>query len=159
MPVEEVLEQPENINSSPRIPGTLEVHKIARTFSTDGICKMEFYYTAVDEKPFNEQWYRKDEYPDVCSHTELRTNLVLHVLSAMELMQQIKNGWNATYAINSFMKSVFSFKNSFCNIFLAVLKVLKVSWQIVLFFVTYWRTDILRLGSFKKNFNNDDILK
>ena len=56
MPVEEVLEKPENIKSSLRIPGTMEVHKIARTFSRDGICKMEFCYTAVDEKPFHEQW-------------------------------------------------------------------------------------------------------
>ena len=71
MPVEEVLEKPENIKSSLRIPGTMEVHKIARTFSRDGICKMEFCYTAVDEKPFHEQWYKKDGYPDVCSHIEL----------------------------------------------------------------------------------------
>ena len=56
MPVEEVLEEPENINISPRIPGTLEVHKIACTFSMDGICKMDFYCTAADEKPFHEQW-------------------------------------------------------------------------------------------------------
>ena len=55
MPIEEVLEEPENTNSSPRIPGTLEVHKLVRTFSTDGICKMEFYYTAADEKPFHEK--------------------------------------------------------------------------------------------------------
>ena len=71
MPVEEVLEEPENINSSQRIPGTLEVHKIARTFSTDGICKMGFYYTVVDEKPFHEQWYKSDGDPDVCGHAEL----------------------------------------------------------------------------------------
>ena len=55
MPIEEVLEEPENTNSSPRIPGTLEVHKLVRTFSTDGICKMEFHYTATDEKPFHEK--------------------------------------------------------------------------------------------------------
>ena len=48
IPVEGVLEEPENINSSPRIPGTLEVHKIARTSSTDGVRKMAFYYTAVE---------------------------------------------------------------------------------------------------------------
>ena len=71
MPVEEVLEEPENINISPRIPGTLEVHKIACTFSMDGICKMDFYCTAADEKPFHEQWCKKDGDPDVCGHAEL----------------------------------------------------------------------------------------
>ena len=48
IPAEGVLEEPENINSSPKIPGTLKVHKIARTSSTDGVCKMEFYYTTVE---------------------------------------------------------------------------------------------------------------
>ena len=34
MPIDEVLEEPEDIEkSSPRIDGTLEVHKIARSFS------------------------------------------------------------------------------------------------------------------------------
>ena len=32
-----------------------------------------------------------------------RTTLFLHVQSTMELMQQIKNGWNAKYAINDSM--------------------------------------------------------
>ena len=50
--------EPENINSSPKFSDNLEVHKIARTFLTDDICKMEFHYTAVDEKPFHEQWYK-----------------------------------------------------------------------------------------------------
>ena len=104
-----VLEQPENIDSSSRNSSTLEVHKIALTFSTDGISKMEFYYTAMIV---------------VTQNFHYRTTLILHVLSAMELMQQTKNGWNATYAINGSMKSVFSFKNFFFNIFSSVLKVL-----------------------------------
>ena len=32
-----------------------------------------------------------------------RTTLFLHVQSTMELMPQIKNGWNAKYAINDSM--------------------------------------------------------
>ena len=71
----------------------------------------------------------------VTQNFHYHTTLVLHVLNAMELMQQIKNGWNATYVINASMKSVFSFKNSFFDVFLSVLKVLKVLWKIVLFFV------------------------
>ena len=72
MPIDEVLEEPEDIEkSSPRIDGTLEVHKIARSFSTDGVCKLEFFKTAVDEQPFHVQYYKKDGNPDVCGHTEL----------------------------------------------------------------------------------------
>ena len=94
MPMEDVLEEPENMDNSPIIPGTLEVHKIACTFLTDGICKMEFCYTTMDEKPFHEQWYKKDGEPDVVvmQNFHCRTTLILHVLRAMELMQQIKNG-------------------------------------------------------------------
>ena len=49
MPIDEVLEEPEDIEkSSLRIDGTLEAHKIARSFSTDGVCKLKFFKTAVD---------------------------------------------------------------------------------------------------------------
>ena len=54
MPIDKVLEEPEDIEkSSPRIDGTLEAHKIARSFSNDGVCKLEFFKTAVNEQPFH----------------------------------------------------------------------------------------------------------
>ena len=72
MPIDEVLGELKDIEkSSPRIDGTLEVHKIARSFSTDGVCKLEFFKTTVDEQPFHVQYYKKDGNPDVCGHTEL----------------------------------------------------------------------------------------
>ena len=72
MPIDEVLEEPEDIDtSSPKINGTLEAHKICRSFSVDGVCKMEFFYTAADEQPFHVQYYKKDGDPDVCGHAEL----------------------------------------------------------------------------------------
>ena len=50
MPMDEVLEEPKDIEkSSPRIDGALEVHNSARYFSTDGLCKLEFFKKAVDE--------------------------------------------------------------------------------------------------------------
>ena len=60
MSVDEVLKEPENIVSSPKIPGTLKVYKIARFFTNDGVCKLDFY-----------QWYKKEGDTDVCSHAEL----------------------------------------------------------------------------------------
>ena len=70
--IDEVLEEPEDIDTlSPKINGTLEVHKIFRSFSVDGVCKMEFFYTAADEQPIHVQYYKKDGDPDVCGHAEL----------------------------------------------------------------------------------------
>ena len=72
MPIDGVLEKPEDIDkSSPRIDGTSEVYKIARSFSTDGVCKLEFFKTAVDKQPFHVQYYQKDGDPDVWCHAEL----------------------------------------------------------------------------------------
>ena len=72
MPIDEVLGELKDIEkSSPRNDDTLEVHKIARSFCTDGVCKLEFFKTAVDEQPFHVQYYKKDGNPDVCGHTEL----------------------------------------------------------------------------------------
>ena len=72
MPIDEVLEEPEDIEkSSPRIDGTLKAHKIARSFSTDGVCKLEFFKTVADEQPFHVPYYKKDGDPDVCGHAEL----------------------------------------------------------------------------------------
>ena len=47
---------------------------------TDGVCKLEFFktavdeqpfQTAVDEQPFHVQYYKKDGVPDDCDHAEL----------------------------------------------------------------------------------------
>ena len=72
IPTDEVLEEPEDIEkSSPRIDGTLEVHKIACSFSTDGVCKLELFKTVVNEQPFHVQYYKKDGDPHVSGHPEL----------------------------------------------------------------------------------------
>lgn len=148
-PIEEALEEPENIDNSERIPDALEVHKIGCTFSTYGICKMEFYYIAVDVNHFMSSGTRTMGIQMflVTQNFHYRTILILHVLSIKELIKQIKNGWNATYEINGFMKTVFFFNNSFFNLFSLVLK---VWWQIVLILVTLWQTDVLCLGSSRK---------
>ena len=71
-----------------KINGTLEVHKICRSILVDGVCKMEFFYTAVDEKPFHVQYYKKDGDLDVCGHAELPLSLTLikPVLNGTEFM-------------------------------------------------------------------------
>ena len=71
MPLDDVLNEPDDTGNAPKIVGTLEIHKIVRSFNEDGICKLQFFQTAVDEAPFHEQWYRKDGDPDVCGHAAL----------------------------------------------------------------------------------------
>ena len=71
IPIDEVLEQPEDIEKScPRIDGALEVQKIACFFSTNDVCKLEFLKRALDEQPFHVQYCKKHEDPDVCGHAE-----------------------------------------------------------------------------------------
>ena len=72
MPNDEVQEEPEDIEkSSQRIDGTLEVHKIACSYSSDDVCKLEFFKTAAAEQSFHVQYYKKDGDPDVCGDAEL----------------------------------------------------------------------------------------
>ena len=99
MPNDEVLEMLEdNEKLSPRTDGTLEVHKIACSFSTV-VCKLEFFKTAVDKQPFH----------FMCNTTRrigiqmfavtlsfpCAMILIKHVLSAIVFMPKIGSGWSA----------------------------------------------------------------
>ena len=63
MPVEEVLEKPENIKSSLRIPGTMEVLALFQ-----GMVFVKWNFVTP-------QWmksrFMSNGYPDVCGHIEL----------------------------------------------------------------------------------------
>ena len=54
-----------------KIPRTLKVHKVLRTYNEDNVCKMEFYVLADKTDPFRIQWYHKDGDPEVCRHNQL----------------------------------------------------------------------------------------
>ena len=56
----EIMAETEDIETSPKIPRTLKVHKVLRTYHEDNICKMEFYKLADETDPFNIQWYCKE---------------------------------------------------------------------------------------------------
>lgn len=66
----QILKEPEDLETAPKIPSTLEVHKVRRIYS-DGVCKLEFYKIATDEIPFHEQWYRRKGDPEICGHPPL----------------------------------------------------------------------------------------
>ena len=54
------MTEPHYIETSLKIPRTLKVHKVLRTYNEDNVCKMEFYEIANETDPFHIQWCRKD---------------------------------------------------------------------------------------------------
>ena len=113
MSIDEVLNEPEDIEkSSPRIDGTLEVHKIACSFSTDGVCKLGFFKTAVENNHFMYNITRRMGIQMFVLTLSFPCAIILikSVLSAIVFMPKIRSGWSAIYVINGFIKNVFSFR-------------------------------------------------
>ena len=71
MPINDLLTEPGNIENAPKIPETLPIHKVKRSFNEDNICFINFFRVANDADPFFTQFYRKDDAPDVCGHEDL----------------------------------------------------------------------------------------
>ena len=61
----------DDIETSPKIPIALKVHKVLRTYNEDNICKMYFHELVDEGDPFQIQWYRKEGDPEVCGHNQL----------------------------------------------------------------------------------------
>ena len=55
LPEDEVFDEPSDNEDAPKIPGTLEVHKVTRDYNEDGVCNLNFFKMASDEKPFFRQ--------------------------------------------------------------------------------------------------------
>ena len=66
-----IMAEPQDIETSPKIPRTLKVHKVFRTYKEDNFCKMEFHELAGETGPFHIQWYRKEDDLKVCGHNQL----------------------------------------------------------------------------------------
>ena len=66
------MAEPQDIKMSSKIPRTLKVHKVLRTYNEDNVCKMEFYELADEADPFHVQWYGKEGDPEeVCGYNQL----------------------------------------------------------------------------------------
>ena len=65
------MAEPQDIETSPKNPRTLKVHKVLRTYNEDNVWKMEFYELADETGSFHIQWYRKEDDPEVCGHNQL----------------------------------------------------------------------------------------
>ena len=64
------MADPQDIETSPKIPRILKVHKVLRTYNEDNFCEMDFYELTDDADPFHVQWYRKEGDPEVCEHSQ-----------------------------------------------------------------------------------------
>ena len=51
----EIMAEPQHIETSPKIPQTLKVHNVLRTYNEDNVCKIEFYELADETDPFHIQ--------------------------------------------------------------------------------------------------------
>ena len=52
MPINKLLTEPDNIENTPKIPETLSVHKVTRSFNEDNICFNDFFRVANDDDSF-----------------------------------------------------------------------------------------------------------
>ena len=67
----ETMADPQDIETSPKIPRALKVDKVLKTYNKDNVYKMEFYRLADETDPFHIQLYHKESHPKVCGHNQL----------------------------------------------------------------------------------------
>ena len=124
MLLEDVLVDPESVNNAPRIPGTLEVHKISRSFNSDGMCKLIVLPLTI-HLPMNngigEMVIQRYVFTQNYLSRLTRAWRMLNVTSPTRKMK-MKSGWNVTSVTNGSMKIAFtckiqSIKNEPSNIF------------------------------------------
>ena len=68
MPINDLLTEPDNIENAPKIPETLSIHKVTRSFNEDNIFSLISFGWL---RKMISQFYRKDDDPEVCSHESL----------------------------------------------------------------------------------------
>ena len=52
----EIIREHQDIEISPKLPSTLKVHKVVRTYNEDNVCKMNFCELANEVNLFHIQW-------------------------------------------------------------------------------------------------------
>ena len=67
LPAEDVLIEPEDIEASPRIKDTLQIHMVKRFFDEQNFPYLQFFKMATDEKPFFTQFYGEG----ACGHQKI----------------------------------------------------------------------------------------
>ena len=68
LPIAEMLEEPHDIENSPKIPETLQIHKVKCSFSAQGTPFIEFSKMSNEDPCFTQY------YGDVCGHKKANTD-------------------------------------------------------------------------------------
>ena len=70
LPPSKIFEEPDDINEPPKIPETLQIHKVKRSYNLQGIPLLEFSKLLNEELPYHTHYYSKPTNPDVCGDRE-----------------------------------------------------------------------------------------
>ena len=66
--VNDVREEPDDIDSAPKILSTLYVHQVKREFNLDGVSNFHFFKVVSDSFSFHEEFYRKYGDAEMCDY-------------------------------------------------------------------------------------------
>ena len=67
----EIMAEPQDIETSPKIPRTLKIHRVLGTYNKDNVFKIKYYELADQTDPFHIHWHRKEDDHEVCGHNHL----------------------------------------------------------------------------------------
>ena len=104
----EIMAEPQDIETSLKIPRTLKVYKVLRTYNEDNVCKMEVFKLADETDPFHIQWYHREGDPEVCGHNQLPLSYEIDQTCGYrkERTKEMKSGSSVNCATSGFMKLV-----------------------------------------------------
>ena len=89
-PVENVFIEPDDIEASPRIKDTLQIHMIKRFFDEQNVPYLQFFKRDTNKTLFSHSFMGKEL--EVIKRLLLMTTIVVH---ALETMNHLKNGFSA----------------------------------------------------------------
>ena len=73
LPLSKILEEPDDINEAPKIPETLQIRKVKRSYNLQGIPLIEFFKLSNEEIPYHTHYCDKPTDQEVCGHHESKS--------------------------------------------------------------------------------------
>ena len=91
LPEEEVLVEPEDLEKTPRIKDTLQVHMVRRFLDIQKTPYLEFFNLATDKKPFLLNAMANMRPVDI----NATQSTIVSVIFVLPIINQLKNGFSA----------------------------------------------------------------
>ena len=107
LPTEKVLKEPKDIESSPRITDTLQIHMFKRFFDNRKVCFPEFYHLGTDNETFLHNFTAKE-------NAAIKTMPLVKIAvgCAGKIICPMKNGSSAQHVKYDLTDSVFTCENN-----------------------------------------------